>query len=146
MGLHPVVEAPCGVLERLLEPGIRERLDLPAGVADEMVMVLAVDVCRLEAGDSVPELDALDELQFDELVERPVDAGNPDRPAVGANPIEDLLRRATARLVAEMLDHGPPGAAVPQAPGLEAVERGNAPAGVVVRMVVGVHGANDIDS
>ncbi len=41
---HAVVESPCGLLERPFEAGIGERLDLPAVVADEVMMVLAVQV------------------------------------------------------------------------------------------------------
>src|SRR4029079_17027138 len=94
----------------------------------------------------VTDVAPLDELQLDELVERSIDARDPDRPAVVANPVEDLLGRTAARLVAEVLDHGPPGTAVAEPLRLQVVERGRAPALVGVGMSVGVHRANDIDS
>ena len=141
MGAHAVLQASCHVVERPLEAWVGERLDLAARVADEVMMMLAVDMRRLEAGDPVAQLDPLDELQLDELVERAVDAGDPDRPAVGANPVEDLLRRAAAGLLAQMLDHTPAGTPVAEPLRLQVVERQGAPGGVVL-----VHAANDTDS
>ena len=38
--------------DRLLERGVVERVDLPAGTADQMVVVLASRLRRLEAGES----------------------------------------------------------------------------------------------
>ena len=49
-------------------------------------MVLAAGRRRLEAGDAVAELDALDEPELDELVERAVDARDPDAAAVARMP------------------------------------------------------------
>ena len=69
---------------------------MPAVVADQVVVVLATRVGRLETGDPVTELDPLDEAKLDELVERAVDARDPDAPAPVADAVEDLLCRAAA--------------------------------------------------
>ena len=44
VGAHPVVEAARCLRQCLLETGVGERLDLPALVADEMVVILPVEV------------------------------------------------------------------------------------------------------
>ena len=61
-------------LDRRLERRVLERLDLPAIVADEVVMVVPVRVRRLETGDAVPEVDPLHEPEFVHPVERAIDA------------------------------------------------------------------------
>lgn len=115
MRAHPVVETVGGVVQGALEPEIGEGLDLAAPVAHEVMVVELSDRVRgLEASDPVAELDALDEPQLDELVERPVDACNADASAPCADVVEDLLRRATARLRAEPLDHRAPSSPVPE--------------------------------
>ena len=43
------------------QAGVRERLDLAAVVTDEMVMVVASGMGRLEARNAVAEVDSLDE-------------------------------------------------------------------------------------
>ncbi len=82
---------------------------------------------RLEAGDPVAELDPLHEPELDELIERAVDARDPDPAAFVADAVEDLLRRAAARLRAEVLDDGPARPAVAQPFRLKLVERARAP-------------------
>ena len=104
--------------------------------------MLSAEVGRLEAGDSVAELDPLHEAELDELVERPVDARDPDAPALRADPVEDLLGRAAAGLGAEVLDHRPAGAAVAEPLCLEVVERPSAPG----RSRGSLHRGNDTDS
>ena len=95
-------------------------------------MVIPVGVRGFESGDSVPELDPLYEIELDELVERTVDARNPDPSALDTDAVEDLLRRVAARLRPEVLDdRATGGTAVAKAPCLQAVERMCAPAGVV---------------
>ena len=127
VGAHADVEAARGPLERLLEAGIRKRLHLPAVVADQVMVVLPVQVRRLEAGDPVTELDPLHEAELDELLERAIDARDPDAATLAADAVEDLLRRAAARLRAEVLDNGPSRASVAKPFRLEAVERAGAP-------------------
>jgi len=99
------VPAPIGdALDRRLERGVLERLDLPAVVADEVVMMIAAGVCGLEARDSVAEVDSLDESQVGHAVERAVDARNPDPSPTRADAIVDLVRREAAVLLPEQLD------------------------------------------
>ena len=66
--------------------GVFERLDLPAVVADEVVMMIAAGVGRLEARDSVPEVDSLDEAR-----------GRPCRRARGRRSRSRPERRARGR-------------------------------------------------
>jgi hypothetical protein len=87
------VPAPVGdSLDRGLERRILERLNLPAVVAHEVVMVVAARMRGLEARDSVSQVDALDETQVGHAVEGAVDARNPDPSAARADAIVDLLR------------------------------------------------------
>ena len=92
-------------LDRSLEARVLERLYLAAGVADEMVVVIAADVRRLEARDTVPEVDPLQEPELVHALERPVDARDSDAVAATAHRVVDLLRREAARVLAEALDH-----------------------------------------
>ena len=61
-----------------LELVVGERLDLAAVVADEMVVVLAVRVDRLEAGGAGADVDPLHEAVARQLLERAVDARDAD--------------------------------------------------------------------
>jgi hypothetical protein len=105
---HDVPASVGDSLDCRLERGVFERLDLPAVVADEMVMMIAAGVGRLEARDSVAEVDPLDEPQVGHAVERAVDARNPDPSAARADAIVDLVRREAAVLLAEGLDDQSP--------------------------------------
>jgi len=115
MALHREPDVAGHLVESELEPGIREGLHPAAVVADRVVMVLAVRLHGLEAGDSGPEVDTLDEPHLGELLEHAVHARDPDRPARRPRPIEDLLSGQAARLVAEELDDGGAGAATAKA-------------------------------
>ena len=75
---HLVAAAPGNPLERLLESGVLERLDLAAVVADEVVVMVAARIDRLEAGDPVAEVDPLYEPELVETFERAVDACDSD--------------------------------------------------------------------
>jgi len=141
MGAHSDVETARGLLERLLEPGIGERLDVPAVVADQVMVVLAAHMGGFEAGDTVTELDTLDEVELDELLEGAIDARYPDAATLASDTVEDLLRRAAAGLHAEVLDNGPSRSSVAKPFRLEARERAGAPGRVRL-----VHPANDTDS
>jgi len=110
-------------LQRPLERGIGERLDLAAVVADEMVVMIAVRVRGLVPCDAVADVDTLYEPQIGELVDGPVDAGNPSLAPVRPDAVEDLLRRETAALLAEMLDDGVARAALAEPRLAEAVQR-----------------------
>src|SRR5919197_5273179 len=120
VGAHGVAAAFLDVVDRALEPRVDEALDLAAVVADEMVVVLGVVAERLVADDAVADVDPLHEPVLDERVEHAVDARQPDlRPAAGQGGV-DLLCAATARLVAEIVDHARPrrAGAVARAPQL----------------------------
>lgn len=128
MLLERVAEAPGRPLERALERLVRERLDLAAPVADQMVMMLVIAPRRLEAGDPVTGVHTLDETELGERVERSVDARDPDRVSRGRNPVVDLLGRAAAVLAVEVLDDRAPRAPAAEARPTEPVECLHAPA------------------
>ena len=92
-------------LERSLEGGVLEGLDLPAVVADEVVVMLAAGVSRLEARDAVAEIHALHEAQLVQALERSIDTRDPDARRPAAEVVVDLLRRDAAVLLSEELDH-----------------------------------------
>ena len=75
-------------------------------------MVIAVCRSRLEAGDPVSGIDALDETQLDEGVESSVDRRDPDRPARPAQMVVDVLGAEAAVLTSQQLHHRLPGAAM----------------------------------
>jgi len=127
VGAHADLEAARSPFERVLEAGIGERLHLAAVVADQVMVVLAARVDRLEAGDAVAELDTLHEAELDELLESAVDTRDPDLATLATDAVEDLLRRAAARLCSQVLDHCAPGASVAETFRLEIVERMSAP-------------------
>ena len=81
---HDVSASVGDSLDGRLERRVLERLDLAAVVAHEMVMMVAARVSRLEARDSISEVDSLDETQVGHAVERAVDARNPDPSAAHA--------------------------------------------------------------
>jgi hypothetical protein len=108
-----LVAAPAGDADdRRLERRILERLDLPAVVADEVVVMLAAGIGSLETRYAVAEIDPLDEAELVEAVERAVDAREPDARARGANAVVEVLRRDAAVLLSEELDDRAPRAAV----------------------------------
>ena len=91
--------------DRPLERGIVERVHLAAASADEVMVVLAARLRRLEAREPLAEVDPVDELELGELVERAVDARDADAAAFRAEAVQDLLRRHAARLAGEVRDH-----------------------------------------
>ena len=111
---HDVSASVGDSLDGRLEGRVLERLDLAAVVTHEMVMMVAARVSRLEARDSISEVDSLDETQVGHAVERAVDARDPDPSAAHADAIVDLLRREAAVLLAEELDDD--AASTPAAP------------------------------
>lgn len=112
------VAAPVGdTLDRGLEGGVLERLDLAAVVADEVMVVLTGRVRALEARDAVPEVDPLGEAGVDQPLDRPVHAREPDPRALRAHAIVDLLYRQAAVLAGDEVDDDAPRAAAPTARG-----------------------------
>jgi hypothetical protein len=77
-----VTRLPLDVAEGALELLVSERLDLAAVVADEVMVVLAVGVERLEAVSARTDVDPLEEAVAAELVERSVDARDPVKGAI----------------------------------------------------------------
>ena len=136
MLLHGVAEPSGSAGERLFEGRIRERLDPAAVVADEVVMVLVLAAERLEPRDPVADVDALDEPQVGERVERPVDACDADRTTLRDDAVVDLLRRAAAILPFEEVDDRAASAAATQT----RVPQGGH------RVLRPAHGVDDIDS
>jgi zinc transport system substrate-binding protein len=107
-------------LDRRLEDGVLERLDLAAVVAHEVVVVIATRVGGLEPRDAVSEIDALDDTERVHRVEGAVDTRDPDAAAARTHGVVDLLRREAAVLLAEELDDEPtrptaPAAGIPKA-------------------------------
>ena len=107
MTRHAVVEALTEIVDRPLEAVVGERGDAPTGVADEVVvMVLAVGHRRLVAGGAATGVESLHEPHLLQQLERPVDGGDADLSAAGAQLIGDLARREHALLIADQLEHG----------------------------------------
>src|SRR5215813_6929698 len=116
-------------VDRPFEAGILERLDLPAGVADEMVVMLAAGADGLEARDARAEVDALQEPLGGEQLEHAVDARDPDAAAVCAQAVEDLLSGQAAVLLGKELDHGAACTPVAEALAVQGLERCLTPLG-----------------
>ena len=91
MLLERVAELPGGPLERPLERCVAERLDLLAVVADQVVVMVIVGARRLEPGDPVACVHALNEAELGERVERPIDACDADGAAVSTQPAGALV-------------------------------------------------------
>ena len=77
MGFDGIAEALGEPVDELLELGVLEGVEAPAAVADRVVVVLAARVGGLEAGGAV-DVDAADEPEPGEHVDRAVDAREPD--------------------------------------------------------------------
>ena len=108
---HPTAEA----VDRSFESRVGERGDLPAGVADQMVVMVSAWLDRFVARTATADLHPRDDAGAAEQVQGPVDACGADRTASPPEPIDDLLRTQTAGLGGEQLDHRRPctAAAVP---------------------------------
>lgn len=140
VALDRVAGSPPQQAERALELRVGERLDLPAVVADEVMVVLPAGERRLESRAVSSELDPLEVPVARELLERAVDARDADPSAALAEPVEDLLRGEAARLLAEELDHGATGPTVPVA---RPAERGEGGLGPGARRRGSMHALND---
>jgi hypothetical protein len=88
-----------------LEPLVRERLDLAAVVADEVVVMVVVVANRLVARDPVADVEPLQEAALGERVQDAVDARQAHRGAGGSELVVDLLSAEAAGLLVEELDH-----------------------------------------
>lgn len=99
------------LVDRSFEAWIGERLDLSAVAAHEMVMVVAVGPSDFVARNPVACVDALDEPQVEERLQRSIHGRDPDRTPRGTEAVEDLLGAQAAGLPAEELNDRPAGAA-----------------------------------
>jgi len=123
-----VVPSPTrNAFDRILHRSVLERLDLPARVAHEMVMVLSAWIGAFVTGHSVTEVDPLGEAQLVEALECSVDARDADSRALAAYGVVDLLCRETAVLAPEELDDDAARSAAPPARRPEASKRGICP-------------------
>ncbi len=122
-------EAARDALDRRLERGVLERRDLAAGVADEVMVVVAVGQVALVARDALADVDPLDEPQLGQQLEDAVDARAADAAPLCAKAVVDLLRGQRAVLALEQLDDGVARAAAPVAGVGERRERVLAPPG-----------------
>jgi zinc transport system substrate-binding protein len=111
MRVDAVAESPRGANDRLLERGVRERLDLPAVATDDVVMVIAVRECRLVPRDPVADVDALDEAELQEEVENAVDGGDANRSSARVDSLVELLRARAAGLLSHRVQYGCAGTA-----------------------------------
>ena len=100
MALDRVAEALRDALDQLLELGVLEGVEAPAAVADRVVMVLAAGVGGLEAGGAV-DVDAADEAEARQHVDRAVDAREADAALLVAQPVVDRLGAQAALLAGE---------------------------------------------
>jgi zinc transport system substrate-binding protein len=99
------VPTPVGdALDRGFERRVLEWLDLPAVVAHEMVVMVAAGVRRLEARDSIAEVDPLDQPELVHAVERAVHARDSDSSALRPDAFVNLVRGEATVLLAEQLD------------------------------------------
>ena len=75
------IEPPAKFPDRALERSVLERDDIAAFGAQQMVVVLAARMGRLESCGAVANLDALHEAHLDQHIEHAVDARDTDRAA-----------------------------------------------------------------
>jgi len=133
-----ITGSPFDLPIRSLELVVGEGLDLAAVVADEVVVMLAAGVHRLEARGAGADVDPLDESVLAQLLEDAVDAGNPDAAALRAQLVEDFLSGQAAILSPEQLDDRSPRTAVSVPLRLK---RGDGGFGPGARLGRGAHGA-----
>ena len=133
-----VTGSPFDLPQGSLELVVGEGLDLAAIVADEVVVMLAAGVHRLEARCAGADVYALDEPVLAQLLENAVDAGNPDAAALRPQLVEDFLGGQAAVLSPEQLDDRSTGTAVSVPPRLK---RGDSGFGPGARLGRGAHGA-----
>jgi hypothetical protein len=102
--VHHIAELAAESLEGFLQVLVLEGNNLAAGIADEVVVMVAARVGKLVAGDASPDVELLDELHAREDIEDSVDARDSGVPTAGAKLVKDLLGREAAILVGQELD------------------------------------------
>src|SRR6266540_3494222 len=113
VGRNGVPAALLDVAHDAFETLVGERVDLAAVVADDVVVVVFSVPDGFEAGDAVPEVEALDETLLREHVEHAVHACEADRFAELPELPVDLLGADTATLTVEKRDHPRTGESAP---------------------------------
>src|SRR5215207_5607538 len=103
MGFDAVAEALRDPLDELLELGVLEGVEPAAAVADRVVVVLAAGVGGLVARRAV-DIDAPDESEPGEHVDRAVDAREPDGALLVAEAVVDRLGAEAALLAGEQVE------------------------------------------
>ena len=98
---HRVAGSPFDLVQRALELVVGERLHFAAVVADEVMVVLAARVDRLEARGAGADVDPLHVAVPRQLLECAVDARGADTTTLGAQCVEELLRRQAAVLTSK---------------------------------------------
>ena len=91
MSRNRVTGLPLDLEESQFELLVCERLHLAAFIADEMMVVFAVRVDRLETRRTGADVDSLDEAIFGELFESAIHTCDTNTATFGAQPVEDLL-------------------------------------------------------
>jgi hypothetical protein len=115
--------------EGRFEALVGERLDLPASVTDEVVMVVSLASSRFEACDAVTEVEPLQETGLGERVKDPIDAREAYRSSRSAQLIVDLLSAEAARLRLEEADHLASCGSCPVTGGSQVLDRAFRPRG-----------------
>jgi len=100
-----VAAALLDIAEHPLEALIGKRLDPPAVVADDVMVVLDLVAHRLEPREAVAEIDPLDEPLLRQHVQHAVDARQADPFASCHQLAMDLLRADATVLRVEEVDH-----------------------------------------
>ena len=102
--IHGIVHPVGQPLDRALELAVLERGHLAAGLADEMVVMVAARVDRLIARHALGHVHAPREVQAVEQIERAVDGRHADVAAALVQAVGDLLCRDAAAQVGQALD------------------------------------------
>ena len=105
MPLGAVTEPIRQPMDRPLEPRVLEGREPPAPLADSVMVVVAARDHRLISGSTLIDLDLLNQPLAVQQVQGSIDAGDPDAPATGADPVGDLLGTEAAVLLGEQVDH-----------------------------------------
>ena len=96
-------------VDRSLEPIVAKGFHPSAVAAHEVVMVIAARLRGLELCSAGAEIEAVDEPELRQGLERTVDARKSDSRSSQANLLMDRGRREAATLVGDDVDHGSSG-------------------------------------
>ena len=110
MGVDGVAQPAAQRGDQALELGVGEGVAAAAGAADGVVMMVSARIGRLVAGDAV-DIDAMDQPQLREDVERAVDRRQSRSPLAIAELLVDVLGADAAALLGEQLHDGAAGTA-----------------------------------